>query len=552
MQNALILALSAVWFFGTAWRVYRQAHFYQLEEYKSWRYTRWLFAERARLLPARALGAVSLGLVFMLTTDSIPQGFSLMPYLIALISASVAVMPAAQGKVKKPFVRTPRATRLLVASWLGLGILMLIALLSLLTPDRLASDRTSALVMHGMGALAFFSAPFFLILGNQLAYPIEAFLRYRFVQRARGVLNVIKPKIVGITGSYGKTTTKNYLRDILSGRYKTYATPKSYNTMMGVCIAINNDLADDYSVEYFICEMGAYVRGEIQRICDLTPPDIGIVIEVGPQHLERFGSLENIAIAKYELIKNVHPQGLGVFNWDNPYIRAMYERGYPAHRIAVSTQADPASVQDASPRLVASHITETLDGLSFAVTDTQTGENILMQTALVGEHNVMNILLATAVALHEGMTLTHVAQRARLLQPAESRLVRQTNEKGVVVINDAYSANPVGALSSLKVLGMYQGGRRLLVTPGMIELGDQHERENHRLGVLATQYATDIILVGEKQTAPIQAGVRSTAFPPERLHVVEHVADAIAWYQANLVQGDVVLLLNDLPDTYSR
>jgi UDP-N-acetylmuramoyl-tripeptide--D-alanyl-D-alanine ligase len=552
MQTVILIALATVWFFGTAWRVYRQAHFYQLEEYKSGRYLRWLFAERVRLLPTRPLGAVGLGLVFMLTTDSIPQGFSLMPYIVAFVSAGVAVAPAPQGRVKKPFVRTPRATRLLVASWLSVGVFLLIALMSLLTPERLESDRTSALVTQGIGALAFLGAPFFLILGNQLAYPIEAFLRYRFVQKARGVLSVIKPKVVGITGSYGKTTTKNYLRDILNGRYKTYATPKSYNTMMGVCIAINNDLADDYSVEYFICEMGAYVRGEIQRICDLTPPDIGIVIEVGPQHLERFGSLENIAIAKYELIKNVHPQGLGVFNWDNPYTRAMYERGYPKYRIAVSTQVDPANVQNASPRLVASHITETLDGLSFAVTDTLTGENVLMQTAVVGEHNVMNILLASAVALHEGMTLAQVAQRVRLLQPAESRLVRQTNEKGVVVINDAYSANPVGALSSLKVLGMYQGGRRLLITPGMIELGDQHEKENHRLGVLATQYATDIILVGEKQTAPIQDGVRSTAFPPERLQVVEHVADAIAWYQANLRQGDVVLLLNDLPDTYSR
>jgi UDP-N-acetylmuramoyl-tripeptide--D-alanyl-D-alanine ligase len=105
---------------------------------------------------------------------------------------------------------------------------------------------------------------------------------------------------------------------ILNGRWRAYPTPKSYNTLMGICLAINNDLATDYSVDYFIVEMGAYIPGEIERICDLTPPRIGIVTEVGPQHLERFGTLENTASAKYEIIANLPPDGVGIFNWDNP------------------------------------------------------------------------------------------------------------------------------------------------------------------------------------------------------------------------------------------
>ncbi len=548
MQTVLLVLISLLWCFGAGWRVYKQARFYQIEEYKSGRYARWLFKEHQRWLPTRPIVAVAVGALFSLTTDTLPEGVALMPYVFAIVSTLVAIMPPNEGETKKAFVRTPRATRLLGGAWGVLGVFFLVA--SLTIANRvLESDRASALAFQGIGIITFLLAPLWLILGNQVMYPVEAYLRRQFINRAKDVLATIRPKVIGITGSYGKTTTKNILSDILNGRYKAYATPKSYNTMMGVCIAINNDLADDYSVEYFICEMGAYVTGEIQRICELTPPDIGIVIEVGPQHLERFGSLENTAIAKYELIKNVHPEGLGVFNWDNPYTREMYERGYPKHRIAVSTKVDPTSITNAEPRLVASNITETLYGLAFKLTDTLTGQAEAIQTPLVGEHNVMNILLATATALHEGMSLAQIIQRIRLLQPSESRLVRQVNEKGVIVINDAYSANPVSVVSSLKVLGMYPK-RRVLITPGMIELGHLHHQENQKLGVLATQYATDIILVGEKQTAPIQEGIHTTSFNKEHLLIMNRVSEAIQWYQTHLEAGDTVLLLNDLPDTY--
>ena len=158
---------------------------------------------------------------------------------------------------------------------------------------------------------------------------MESALRRRYLRGAADILDQIKPKIIGITGSYGKTTTKHFLRDILSVRYRAYATPKSYNTLMGISLAINRDLADDYRCEYFICEMGAYVEGEIERICQLTPPDIAIVTEVGPQHLERFGSLDNIRRAKYEIVKNTasrRPRGLEL----GQPLRSRHGRGGPS------------------------------------------------------------------------------------------------------------------------------------------------------------------------------------------------------------------------------
>jgi UDP-N-acetylmuramoyl-tripeptide--D-alanyl-D-alanine ligase len=297
--------------------------------------------------------------------------------------------------------------------------------------------------------------------------------------------------------------------------------------------------------------MGAYIPGEIERIADLTKPSIGFVIEIGPQHLERFGTLDNTATAKYELIRALPPDGLGVFNWDNLYVRAMYEKGYPQNRIAVSREADPANIPANGPRFIASDVSEDLGGLHFTVTDTQSSETERFETPLLGQHNITNLLLATAVAVHEGTPLKDVARRVRTLQPAESRLVRQVSPEGITIINDAYSANPAGVVSALQVLSLHQNGKRLLITPGMVELGPMMEAENRKLGEIAAAHATDVILVGRQQTEPIKAGLKARGFPAEHLQVVDTLAESVAWYKANLKAGDTVLFLNDLPDTYT-
>jgi UDP-N-acetylmuramoyl-tripeptide--D-alanyl-D-alanine ligase len=472
---------------------------------------------------------------------------SFLPALIALIAAGIATVPSDEGEIKKPFRRTGRATRLLGAAFVVATILSVIAFAAAVQPEQ-TSVRAALLSL--MGLALFLLAPLHLVAGNLLATPVEALLRQGYIRSAQQVMADVNPAVIGVTGSYGKTTTKNFITDILNGRWRAYATPKSYNTMMGICIAINTDLADDYSVDYFIVEMGAYIEGEIRRICDLTPPQISVVVEVGPQHLERFGTLETIAKAKYEIIRALPPDGAAVFNWDNPYVREMYERGYPTDRIAVSRMIAPDTVPEGGPRFVAFDISESLDGLRFTVTDTTTGESERFETAVLGGHNVTNILLAVAVAVHEGMSLREVAMRARTLRPAESRLVRQTTPQGITIINDAYSANPVGIVSALEVLGMHTGGQRLLITPGMVELADLQEVENKKLGETAAQYATDVILVGSEQTRPIKTGLLSAGFPSDRIQVVEELRQAVAWYQSHLKPGDTVLFLNDLPDTY--
>ena len=543
----LHIALLTIWLIGAWMRIWRQARFYQIEEYMSRRYLRWLLSRRERFLPARPLLIWLAGLVvIVLLGQDLPEAAA---FLIAAITAIIAVLPPKTGEIKKPLSLTSRVKRLLFGAALAATLALTTSHLLILSVDGIQKSLVYAIVAS-LGLACFTLAPIWLVIGNGLAQPLEAMIRRRYLVKAEATLATINPTIIGITGSYGKTTTKHFLRDILSLRYQTYATPKSYNTLMGICLAINRDLADDFRTEVFIIEMGAYVEGEIARICQFTPPDIAIVTEIGPQHLERFGSLENIKNAKYELVKNLPPDGTAVFNWDNAYIREMASLGYPSKRISVSRELSPKQAREQNVSWLATDIEESLAGLAFRVTHLASGESAQIATSVIGLHNVTNLLLCIAAAHHQGIALRDIVRRIGRLRPAESRLVSETSASGITIINDAYSANPAGVVSALRILGMHAGGRRLLITPGMVELGDLHDSENRKLGILAAEHATDIILVGREQTAPIQSGIASTDFDSARVLVVDSLQEAVAWYERHLKAGDTVLFLNDLPDTY--
>ena len=548
MSAILLAVLAAIWLVGAWLRIYKQAHFYQIEEYMSGRYLRWILASRSRLLPARSIAAWLLGLAISALLSEAPD--SSLPPVFAIFAAIVAVAPPRQHEAKTPFAATPRMKRLLAGAWFVsfFSFAAILAQVERGLPPEFSLFETLAILSIGLAL--FLLAPLWLVAGNSIMRPLEGLLRRRYLRRAAATLDKINPRIVGITGSYGKTTTKTFLRDILSARYRTYATPKSYNTLMGISLAINRDLSDDYRSEYFISEMGAYIEGEIDRICQLTPPDIAIVTEVGPQHLERFGSLDNVRKAKYEIIRNLPADGVAVLNWDNPFVREMAEAGYPATILTISRELSLESAQEQGVTWIASDTQATLEGLSFTVTNVESGERSPIITDVVGDHNVTNLLLCIAVAFHEGIPLRDISMRIRGLRPADSRLVLNTTAAGITIINDAYSANPKGVVSALKVLGMHETGARLLITPGMIELGELQDDENHKLGLLAAQHATDIILVGKAQTQPIVDAIQSTSFDLSRLRVVETLKESVDWYRQNLKAGDAVLFLNDLPDTY--
>jgi UDP-N-acetylmuramoyl-tripeptide--D-alanyl-D-alanine ligase len=540
----MVQSLILLWLAGIILRIWRLARFFQIEGYESARFLRWLFVKPQRYIMWRALIFVGVASLISLALNWFGQDTELLYLTIWGAAGLLGVWPEPPKEVKQAFKLTQRAARLLITAF-ALAVIALIGAEVTLTAAFELSDRANFAAITIIGLVIFHLTPFALPLANLIMYPVEVMFRRMFRERARRYLKQAGLIVIGITGSYGKTSTKEYLAHILGGRYNVLATPKSYNTLMGVCMVINSDLSGGTSYDYFIVEMGAYTEGEIREICKLVKPQISILTSIGPQHLERFGSIEATARAKYEIIEALPPDGVGVFNWDNHHVRSLYEKGYPATRLAVTWENAEHATQ---LRFLARNVKQTINGLEFDVIDTTLAEEQHFNT--LSAATMSNILLATAVARHLGVPLTEIAMRVVSLEPAEHRLQRKTVSGGITIIDDAYSANPVGAHNVLDVLALYDSGRRVLITPGIVELGQLQEQENRKLGRHAAQVCTDIVLVGIEQTLPIQQGIHETDFDAEHLYVYDTRDEAIAWFQHELKEGDTVLFLNDLPDTY--
>lgn len=533
------IILAALWCVPVILRTWRMARFYQIEEYKSNRFAKWLISKQDRWFYQAAGVAMLVGVIVSFVLQLADINTPILHFALWTAVALFISRPEPVKETKKEFSRTSRATRMLGASF-AVGILFVLvgALLAGQQDDAAQTLSTVAII----GYIGFLLAPVTLMAGNALMFPVEGAMRGRFYQKAQQRLEAAAPFVIGITGSYGKTSTKHYLAHILGGKHKVYPTPKSYNTIMGTCLAINNDLDPNYGWEYFISEMGAYRPGEVAGIAKLTKPKISIVTAVGPMHLERFKTLENIVTAKYEIVAGLPPDGTAIFNGDNPYVLEMARRGYPENRIIVSYEELPEA------RWLARDILQTVEGLRFTVYDREQNNSHPFVTHLLGMHNVTNILLATAAAHAVGLTLPEIGLRVSSLAPAEHRLNHNVLPNGVTVIDDAYSANPVGVISALEVLALHDEGRRVVITPGMIELGRLQEEENYKLGQRLPDYATDVVLVGIEQTRPLQDGIATTDF--DKLLVVDTFDEARQWFQSEVGRGDAVLFLNDLPDTY--
>src|SRR6185437_2194690 len=334
-------------------------------------------------------------------------------------------------------------------------------------------------------------------LANLLLYPVEAGFRQYYLASARGILRRHHPVVVGVAGSYGKTSTKAILARILSSRYPALATPRSFNTPMGLCRVIREQLQPEH--RYFVAELGAYRRGEIRQLCNLVHPTIGVLTSVGPEHLERFGSMENVVKAEFELIDALPTDGVAIFNGADPTCRELATKSRCRYILA-GGEADSHRV------IWAEDVTLTSAGLEFTLCLSD-GRRVPVSTTLLGRHNVSNILVASAAALESGLSLDDVLTAIPHLEPVEHRLQLIPNPNGVVVIDDTYNSNPRGAATALETLAAFQGGRRYLVTPGMIELADHQEAAHREFGRQAAGVCDGVILIGPKQTRAIADGL---------------------------------------------
>lgn len=433
----------------------------------------------------------------------------------------------AQLKYKKPLVTTPRVNRICGLMYV---LVVLLCVWFSLGKDIDAIFYAISTVCIG----CWFASSWLAIVAVWLLQPVEKHINQKYIKDAANILAAMPDlKVIGITGSYGKTSTKHYLQRILAEKYSVCMTPGSFNTTMGVVRTIREYLKPYDQV--FICEMGAKQRGDIKEICDLVHPSVGIVTAVGPQHLESFKTIENVQHTKFELIDALPADGLAIINDDFEYVANRPVGNVEAIRYGVKNRPEIEFwVED---------INYSATGTEFTVMSRK-GEPLTLHTQLVGECNVSNLVAAVITALHLGVERDRIRYAVEKIEQVEHRLSIKRLPGGVTIIDDAFNSNPTGSSMALDVLAAMPG-QRVIITPGMIELGQEQFDHNRRFGEKIARSCDVAIIVGRYNREAILEGLGS----PKGVNVmpVETFAEAITLLPKS---NYTVLYENDLPDTF--
>ena len=510
-------------------------HMFQQDSYKPREYREWMqvHSNVGRILGKCLYGIFALPLVIVGNMGCL---------VAACVMNVMTILVNKPHKAKKPLVYTPRVKRMLVTTAILYGIVAAAAiLLGICVPVQTANGQQWNPAMQYMSIallLLFILQPIMILAANLINHPIEVGINQRYIKDAARILKQMPElKIIGVTGSYGKTSVKYYLNTLLSSRYNVLHTPGNYNTTLGVVRTIRESMKPFH--EIFICEMGAREVGAIKEICDLVHPDYGIITSIGPQHLQSFHTIENVISTKFELADAVPESGKVFLNYDNDYIRN-HKINKPVVSYGISEEGEAYRAYD---------ITVTPKGSVFKMID-GTGKEYEFHTRLVGSHNVQNIAGAIAVANTLGIPMEKLLYPVKQLEsvPHRLQLIRQGDR---IILDDAYNSNKSGFKAALDTLAMFQE-LRILMTPGMVELGDEQYEENKEVGVYAADKCDYAVLVGKEQTKPIQDGLMQAGFMPSRMIVVDTLQEGFQMVSAIPNERQKVILIeNDLPDSYS-
>lgn len=523
-----------------------QQHGYKFNEYWQWLIQNW---NRRVVTPEHVLYNVIIFVLLVFMSNAVTGSAAIIILAIFGFFWFGPFNYYGGEQSKKPLVFTPRMIRLTVPfAVFSLLIPVFVSYMAFTgsIPFTEMSVKNSGLYAADMYLLSFgwvlgnALVPFFIFLAGLLTQPIEDYVHRHFIKLAKEKLSRMPDlTIIAITGSYGKTSTKFMIRDLLSERYSVCSTPGSYNTPMGICKVVNNDLEARHQV--LILEMGARYEGNIDELCDIAEPDIAVVTNVGIAHLETFGSQDAIARTKSTLVKRTKPGGKVVLNADDERVSAMADLRKDVDIIQVGLERGD---------IRAENIRYGSEGMQFSVAAGDESEMFSMK--ILGSHNVQNMLLAVGVARSMGIRLKTMATAAGRIEPVEHRLELK-RQGSITVIDDAFNSNPVGAKNAVEMLAQFQTGQRIIITPGMIELGELQDKKNLEFGEQIGRANLDlVILVGKEQTKAIRAGIESTGFDMGKVETVRSLYDANRMMQKFVEEGDVVLYENDLPDSFNE
>ncbi len=436
-------------------------------------------------------------------------------------------------QVKKPLVFTGRIKRMC----LTIFILYLIPILTIF----LNFDQDLVFMYYFIiGSLIYFNY-YIVYLANIINKPLEKLVYLYYKNKAnRKLKSLSKMEVIAVTGSYGKTSTKNIISDILNVKYIAFPTPQNFNTNYGLIRTIN-EYIDKYN-DYFVAELGAFRRGDIKSRASIVKPKYGILTKIGTAHLDTFGSIENTTKTKFELIESLPSDGIAFLNIDDE-LQVNYHLKNKVKVVwyGLSVEAD----------VYASDIKYSSDGMSFKVHFKNDKKSYDFTTKLLGESNVYNILAGIAVGKELGLSIAELQRGVLQIKPIEHRL--QIKKYGqITYIDDAYNSNPVGSKMALDVLKLMPG-KKVIITPGMIEMGNKQYEVNYNFGKYIADSVDLAILVGIEQTKPIQKGLLDSKFDKDKLLMLNDVKEAISIAQNYFPNKETYILLeNDLPDIFNE
>jgi len=481
---------------------------------------RW-YLDRHRILnPLLGAAAVIAGVVTVARpADLIPASVG---FIVVLVATLVAPRGLGYRGSTSPLKYTRRLTTVAVLTWL----------------INLVFIAIGAWFSLGMafGVIAMILIPATVDFVLLVTLPMERRKLTKFVDMATKKLAKISPRVVAITGSYGKTSTKVYINHLASGSFATFASPASYNNRAGLARAINEGLSP--GTEVLIAEMGTFKKGEIADLCSWIPPEISVITSIGPVHLERFGSEDDIVEAKSEITKDA---SVVVLNADNHYLvplsRKLSAEGKTLWMVSGNDiKADVAVKDDDEGNLVIYVGQKRLCAMPFL------------------DVSRTNVAASVAVCLELGVSESSIAERLATLPVAKNRLNISVSPEGVTVLDDTYNSNPAGSRLALGALERRKTAlaRAVVVTPGMIELGKKQHEENSFFARAAARVATDIVVVGFTNRRALLQGIKNANGEGSNPNVVltANRKQAVEWVKEHLHSGDSVLYENDLPDHF--
>lgn len=509
----------------------KSLHMLQQNRYnRGYRYIKWILKN----FKDNFINFSLLFLIFILTTLNESLN-NLSPYIFIIILIFITYVYTEKRKkevTKLPLKYTARIKRLMITIYLIYIIPCLIMLFNY-------ENDYSSIYFFIMGIMSYLNQ-FIVLISNVINRPVEKAVGKHFEYKARTKLaSMTNMEVIGITGSYGKTSTKNIINDILSVKYNVFKTPANYNTPFGLMITINNYL-DKYN-DYFIAEMGACKKGEIKELCDLVHPKYGILTRIGLAHLETFGSEENIQHTKFELIESLPSDGIGILNGD--------DEKQVNYKIKNNCKIIWIGIDNKKVDYYAKNIELTYKGTKFTCVF-KDGKEYQFETKLLGRNNIYNILGGIALGYELGIGVIKLQKAVKRIAPIEHRL-SMTKYYDINIIDDAYNSNPMGCKMALEVLKMMPG-KHIIVTPGMIEVGTKEYEVNKEFGRQIAESTDEVILIGEEKTKPIYEGLIEKNYPKEKIHILNDVMKAFPLMLELKEKETYVLLENDLPDTFNE